>query len=135
MARFSVSGLKDFSDRLKAAGDGSEQMSRDMLAAGAKVLVSTWKDVIQRRGLVDQKDMINSVKAKKPAYGKDDELAVEVYPLGVDEKYVRNAEKAFLHHYGYKSVDATHFVDEIEKEAAPLIEAAMEKIADEYLKE
>ena len=51
-------------------------------------------------------------------------MACEVYPQGVDRKGIRNAEKAFVNHYGASSRKATHFVDDAESEAeAPAVEA------------
>ena len=59
----------------------------------------------------------------------------EVYPQGKDRKGVRNAEKAFLLHYGWGQKNGDHFVDQIEREAEEPAVEAMEAVMDRYVKE
>ena len=52
------------------------------------------------------------------------EKKVAIYPQGRDHKGVRNAEKAFVNHYGASHRKATHFVDDAEKQSEePAVEA------------
>lgn len=134
MAKFEINGVDRIIDELGRMDALTGPMAEEMVDAGARVLVDTWKDVIRSRGHVDTGDMIRSVKAKKPA-GSSEVVAREVYPLGKDAKGVRNAEKAFILHYGWKSRQGDHFVDQVEADANEPAVSAMEAVMDKYMKE
>jgi len=74
------------------------------------------------------------VKSKKPSGGTE-VLKREIYPLGEDAKGVRNAEKAFILHYGWKSRQGDHFIEEIMDESVEPAVSAMEAVMDKYMKE
>lgn len=134
MAKFEMNGVDRIIDELGRMDALTGPMAEEMVDAGARVLVDTWKDVIRSRGHVDTGDMLRSVKAKKPA-GSSEVVAREVYPLGKDAKGVRNAEKAFILHYGWKSRQGDHFVDQVEADANEPAVSAMEAVMDKYVKE
>lgn len=134
MAKFEMNGVDRIIDELGRMDALTGPMAEEMVDAGARVLVDTWKDVIRSRGHVDTGDMLRSVKAKKPA-GSSEVVAREVYPLGKDAKGVRNAEKAFILHYGWKSRQGDHFVDQVEADANEPAVSAMEAVMDKYMKE
>ena len=134
MAKFEINGVDIIIDELGRMDALTGPMAEEMVDAGARVLVDTWKDVIRSRGHVDTGDMLRSVKAKKPA-GSSEVVAREVYPLGKDAKGVRNAEKAFILHYGWKSRQGDHFVDQVEADANEPAVSAMEAVMDKYIKE
>lgn len=134
MAKFEMNGVDRIIDELGRMDALTGPMAEEMVDAGARVLVDTWKDVIRSRGHVDTGDMIRSVKAKKPA-GSSEVVAREVYLLGKDAKGVRNAEKAFILHYGWKSRQGDHFVDQVEVDANEPAVSAMEAVMDKYMKE
>lgn len=134
MAKFEINGVDRIIDELGRMDALTGPMAEEMVDAGARVLVDTWKDVIRSRGHVDTGDMLRSVKAKKPA-GSSEVVAREVYPLGKDAKGVRNAEKAFILHYGWKSRQGDHFVDQVEADANEPAVSAMEAVMDKYMKE
>lgn len=129
-----MNGVDRIIDELGRMDALTGSMAEEMVDAGARVLVDTWKDVIRSRGHVDTGDMLRSVKAKKPA-GSSEVVAREVYPLGKDAKGVRNAEKAFILHYGWKSRQGDHFVDQVEADANEPAVSAMEAVMDKYMKE
>ena len=129
-----MNGVDRIIDELGRMDALTGPMAEEMVDAGARVLVDTWKDVIRSRGHVDTGDMIRSVKAKKPA-GSSEVVAREVYLLGKDAKGVRNAEKAFILHYGWKSRQGDHFVDQVEVDANEPAVSAMEAVMDKYMKE
>lgn len=134
MAKFEINGVDRVIDELGRMDALTGPMAEEMVDAGARVLVDTWKDVIRSRGHVDTGDMLRSVKAKKPA-GSSEVVAREVYPLGKDAKGVRNAEKAFILHYGWKSRQGDHFVDQVEADANEPAVSAMESVMNKYMKE
>lgn len=121
MALFRSEGFDELIDDLSAHKMDFVRAAPAMLKAGSDVVADCWKRAIEKHGLVDTHDMIDSVAA---APVKGNGMACEVYPQGVDRKGIRNAEKAFVNHYGASSRKATHFVDDAESEAeAPAVEA------------
>ncbi len=135
MANFHVQGIDDLAKGLKLLGQETGPMAEDMLRAGAVIMIGTWNRVIIARGHVDTGAMLKGVKATKIKKNKDGDLEIQVYPQGKDKDGTRNAEKAFLLHYGWKSNAATkgpwvgdHFVNEIEDQGTPKAIEAMEFI-------
>ena len=62
-----------------------------------------------------------------------DVSAKEIYPQGKDRKGVRNAEKAFILHYGKSGQAPTRFVDAVEEAAEDKAVSAMENVFNNYL--
>lgn len=145
MARVSTTGFSDFLKNLEDLGEDVDAMAADMLEAGSEVAVEEWKKGIQdeehrivakdgkgfvsKRGYIDTGDMVNSV-GRTMKKGR----AAEIYPQGKDRKGVRNAEKAFVLHYGTSHYQGSRFVDDIEDKAGPEINVAMGHVMDDYLK-
>lgn len=126
MARMNWSGLDGVMRELTQMEKTAGPLTEKMLDAGAEVIAQSWKDAISSAGLIDSGAMQKSVKAKKKSDGSR-----EIYPQGTDSRGVRNAEKAFIQHYGSSRIKATGFVDRAEAEAeGPAVEA-MQRIWDE----
>lgn len=134
MAKFEINGVERIIDELGSMDALTGPMAEEMIREGAKKIVGTWKSVIERRGHVDTGAMLKSVKSKKPSGGTE-ALEREIYPLGKDAKGVRNAEKAFILHYGWKSRQGDHFIEEIMDESVEPAVSAMEAVMDKYMKE
>ena len=134
MAKFEINGVERIIDELGRMDALTGPMAEEMIREGAKKIVGTWKSVIERRGHVDTGAMLKSVKSKKPSGGTE-VLEREIYPLGKDAKGVRNAEKAFILHYGWKSRQGDHFIEEIMDESVEPAVSAMEAVMDRYVKE
>ena len=135
MASLNVSGFDELIDELKAAGQmANEELVGEMLRAGAEEVKKAWKEVATERDFHDSGDMIESIGfARKP---KDiaDARIIEVYPQGTDKKTgVRNAEKAFLLHYGWSSFSPTHWVDEADERATEPAIKAMERVFNAHM--
>lgn len=129
MARMDWSGLDDVFRELRHIEQTAGPLTEKMLDAGAEVIVKSWKDAIQAAGLVDTGAMLNAVRPSRKSKG----AMREIYPQGKDSRGIRNAEKAFVNHYGSKSrkIPATGFVDKAEANAeGPAVEV-MQKIWDE----
>lgn len=130
MATLETDGIKKLVDELKSAGDDVEELAGEMLEAGAEATVREWKEGIETAGHVDTGAMRDAVKAT----GRKSKLERVIYPTGKDEKGVRNAEKAFVLHYGTSGKLGDRFVDKIEEEAAVTSQLAMQKVLDDYLR-
>ena len=136
MARLEVTGLDEVTEQMKNMGQLSGKVADEMLIAASEEMVPAWKTAITRYGHVKTGTMRNSVKPTKikPRLGGKEMF---VYPQGYDrtnrKKPVRNAEKAFVLHYGRKNMNGSHFVDAAETEGEPKAAAAMIKRWDEFI--
>lgn len=102
-----------------------------MLDEGAKVIVKEWKKSIKKYNHIRTGQMIESVGS----WRKNIHSLREIYPQGKDDKGVRNAEKAFIAHYGKSGQIGTRFVDDAESNGEPEAVLRMQEVFDEYLKE
>ena len=140
MAKFSVSGIDGLAADLQRLGqlDNSELVS-DMLDAGAEVVAEEWKKGIANAvkskadGGRGTGDMVKSVAPTKGIKKNGDISSKEIYPQGKDRKGVRNAEKAFILHYGKSGQAPTRFVDAVEESAEDKAVSAMEDVFNNYL--
>ena len=123
MALFEAEGFDELVADLKKNADLLDSAAPEMLQAGADVVADAWRDAIQSHGLIDTGDMLDSV-APANLVNSSTEKKIAVYPQGRDRKGVRNAEKAFINHYGASRRKATHFGDDAETKAeGPAVEA------------
>ena len=132
MAKLTIHGLDDVIADMKRLRELEGETADKMLTEGAKIVEEEWKSAIKKADLVDTGAMLKSVKATKPKTSKD-VRTIEVFPQGKDKKGVRNAEKAFVNHYGTSSIKATRFVDEANEKAEPRVLEAYERIWNEHM--
>ena len=132
MAKLTIHGLDDVIADMKRLRELEGETADKMLTEGAKIVEEEWKSAIKKADLVDTGAMLKSVKATKPKTSKD-VRTIEVFPQGKDKKGVRNAEKAFVNHYGTSSIKATRFVDEANEKAEPRVLEAYERIWNEHI--
>ena len=131
MGKLKTQGLDKFADDLRRAGADLPQVQSDMLDAGAQATVEAWKDGIERAGHKDTGDMQKSVRASKRSRGTERAVA----PQGKDRKDVRNAEKAFILHYGSSSIVGDRFVDKIEEKADEAAAQRMDAVLTAHLRQ
>lgn len=134
MARFHTEGLDDIIDDMTAMGQSTGELADEMLFAGAEEVKKAWKTSIKKYKHIDKSDMLNSVNYSKKIKQIGDIKSVDIYPQGKDRKGVKNAEKAFILHYGKSNMDGTHFVDDADDIAAPMVENRLRNIFDNWLK-
>ena len=85
-----------------------------------------WVTMIDRYKFIASGEMREKVGYPRKPKEVADVLSIDVYPQGKDSKTgVRNAEKAFILHYGRSNMDATHFVDHIVSSSSDEIEQLM----------
>ena len=134
MAKFKTAQnvMIEIENSLRDLGESIEkELVPEMLDMGAKIVTEEWKNSINRHDHIDSNAMIDSVGAKK---GKAKNLR-EIYPQGKDKKGVRNAEKAFIAHYGKSGQLGTRFVDEAEENSEAECIFEMQKKLDEAIEE
>ncbi len=134
MARFRTDGVDDIIQQMKELGELAGETADKMLHAGAEEVKKAWETEAQIHDFIDTRDMIDSIGfPSKPKTIKDMKV-MDIYPQGKDRKGVRNAEKAFILHYGSSSIDSSHWVDDADERAEEPATKAMSEIWDEALK-
>lgn len=133
MASFKTSGdvLDDIAKELSQLGEDVDgELGQEMLDEGAKIIEFHWVKSIKKHKHVEASAMVRSVCVAK---GTRDKKFRDIFPQGKDEKGVRNAEKAFIAHYGKSGQLGTHFVDEAEANAGAEVAVAMQEKLDKYI--
>lgn len=130
--RCDVDGLDDIIADLKRFGDESEDMAEEMLETAGEIMEDTWREEIERRGLVDTGSMRDNVKSAV----NSNKSNVDTYPRKKDKNGTSNAEKAFVLHHGKAGhLRATYFVNDIQEKGGMKAHTAMQQVLDKKLKE
>lgn len=133
MAQFDTSGFDEVITEMIRMGEDVGPVADEMLMAGAAEVKEAWRNTAERHQYHDTGDMINSIGYPKKPKEMNDIRVIDIYPQGKDRKGVRNAEKAYLLHYGTKSIPGSGWVDEANDEAGPQVAAVMTEIWEEHL--
>jgi len=150
MSTFSSKGLDEIISDMDKMGASVSFLHDIMLVDGADIIKESWKQEAGKRTMFITHEMINSInykiKKKEP-----NSLKVDIVPMGRDKKGVRNAEKAFILHYGTSprrrptskpkknkkypgpGIPPTHWVDDAEGKAVPLVEKKLLARYDDWL--
>ena len=162
MAQFSTDGIDSIAEEMAWMGEAAGETADEMLLAGAEEVKRAWQETAEAHGYHDSGDMIasillggaaltetifswpglgrfmiESIKADKaPKSDADGVRKIDVYPRGQDHKKkpVRNAEKAYLLHYGTSRIRGSHWIEEAEQKALPTVQQVFEDIWDRHLK-
>lgn len=112
MASFDSSGLDDLIREMERANMANGELAEAMVNAAVVEIRDCWRKSAQQHGLIDTGDMLDSIGFPEPVKKIGEILYRDVYPQGKDRKGVRNAEKAFILHYGKKNFQPTYWVDD-----------------------
>ena len=132
MADFNTSGINEQLLGLMGLVNNLGRITGKMIRAARDELIDAWKDGIQKNGFIDTGAMYSSVGGEIYNLGGEGRCT-DVYPQGVDGKGVRNAEKAFILHYGKPSMPASYFLDKVEKVGEEKANEVAQAILDEEL--
>ena len=136
MPELKYDGIKDVIKEMVAMGERTGEGAHRMLHVAAERMKSEWLETIDRYDFIKSREMRDKVGYPRKPKEVEDVLSIDVYPQGKDSKTgVRNAEKAFILHYGRKNMVATHFVDHIISSSSEEIEQLMIKTWQEFLDE
>ena len=133
MASFKTSDdvIDDIAKELSQLGEAVDgELGQKMLDEGAKIIEFHWVKSIKTHKHVDTGAMVSSVGVAK---GTKVKKFRDIFPLGKDEKGVRNALKAFRTNYGRSGINGSHFVDEAEANAKAEVAVAMQDKLDKYI--
>lgn len=134
VARFQCDGLDDLMERMTSVGEMlNGELADRMLLAGAEKVKEAWKNSAEKHNHRDNGDMIDSIGyASKPS-DLGGVRSIDIYPQGTDKKGVRNAEKAFLLHYGWSDYTGSHWIDDADRECDSTVVPAMAAVFDAEL--
>lgn len=133
MARFRTKGIDELINTLISIGEGAGELADKMLLAGAEQVKISWEYAAAYHGHRDTGDLIDSIGYARKPQTISGVRKIDIYPQGKDRKGVRNAEKAFVLHYGTSKKPGSRWVDMADDLSGPRVEIAMKKIYDEYL--
>ena len=152
MARFETAGLDNLFAEMAYYDRMSGPTADKMLLAGADQVKQCWREEAERRRFRDVGALINSIGYPKAVKKASDITSIDIYPQGKDKKGVRNAEKAFILHWGTTSeaskrrrdrhgkkfpgpgIPRTLWVDDADRASGPRVLEAYTNIWDNFLK-
>lgn len=148
MARFRTEGLDKLIDDLDRMGQTTGELAERILMAGAEQVKRAWQRAADIHKLRLTGQMRNSIGYSRKPKRVSDALSVDIYPQGMStytemkngrrvprKKPIRNAEIAFINHYGTSVHQATHWVDTADDLAGPLVEDEAMRLFDEWMGE
>lgn len=134
MAKMIIDGLDETVEQMARMGQLTGHVADEMLLAGADEMKIAWQNAITMYDHIDTGDMKRKVGYNKmPKSVMESKKLLEIYPQGKDKQGTRNAEKAFVLHYGKSREDGSHFVTKAETDGEPKAAAAMEARWDQFI--
>ena len=132
MARFNCDGIEDLINDLIEAGETlNGEVADKMLIAGAEAVKTAWKNAVKKHGHIKMGYLLESINYAKKPKTLGAIRYIDIYPQGVDpDTGVRNAEKAFVKHYGTSKHPGSHWVDTADKECDSTVIPAMAAVFD-----
>lgn len=133
MARFDTSGIDQIIADMTSMGQNVGPVADEMCMAAVEEIKKSWKTVADKYGYRDTGDMIESIGYGDTPIRAQAVVYNDVYPMGTDRKGVRNAEKAFILHYGSSSIEGSYWVDEADGESAVPVAERIQQIWDRFI--
>lgn len=134
MARLKITGFDQLVKEMEERGEKTGQVADAMLLSAAEVSRQAWQESAERRRHRDTGQLIASIGYPRKIKEIGGAKSVDIYPQGKDHKGVRNAEKAFILHYGTSRRPGSHWVDDANTIAGPKIATTMRGIWEEYIR-
>lgn len=135
MARFDTTGIDEIIQNLERMGQGSGPIAEEMVNAAVEEIKQAWKDSAEAHGHRDTGALIDSIGFGPGPVRAGAILYRDVYPQGTDSKGTRNAEKAFILHYGCKRFPGSYWVDDADEKSAAPVEARIRAIWESFIEQ
>lgn len=133
MARFDVSGLDETIEEMKRLGQMTGRTADAMLMAGADEVRKAWKRSAEEHRHRDTGDMIASIGFARKPKEIGSIRSIDIYPQGKDKRNIRNAEKAFILHYGTTKIRGSRWIDDADKISEQTVVPAMIRVWEQFL--
>ena len=132
MARFDVSGLDETIEEMKRLGQMTGQTADAMLMAGAEEVRKAWRQSAEEHRHRDTGDMIASIGFARKPKEIGSIRTIDIYPQGKDKRNIRNAEKAFILHYGTTKIRGSRWIDDADKISEQTVAPAMIRVWEQF---
>lgn len=133
MARFDVSGLDETIEEMKRLGQMTGRTADAMLMAGAEEVRKAWRQSAEEHRHRDTGDMIASIGFARTPKDVGSIRTIDIYPQGKDKRNIRNAEKAFILHYGTTKIRGSRWIDDADKISEQMVVPAMIRVWEQFL--
>lgn len=133
MARFDTSGMDDLINDMIRMGQNTGPMAEAMTMTAAEIIKRCWQRSAEEHGLRDTGALIESIGYPVQPTNFGSAIGIDVCPQKKDSRGVRNAEKAFIQHYGSSRTPATYWVDDADAYSEEAVPEALQAMWDEYL--
>lgn len=133
MARFYMVGIQPMIDAMRAMHEESGEAAEAVIRAGAEEVKKAWKQAAEEFDHRVTGEMIESIGYPREPKDINGALTMDIYPQGKDSKGVRNAEKAFILHYGSTKLDGSHWVDYADQLCEATVGPAMVREWDKWI--
>ena len=138
MARFVVTGMQRVLQEMERREELTGKVAEVMLMSAAADVRVAWQMAAEKHGHRDTGRLIASIGYPRKPKDAGGVLSIDIYPQGTDsggkhKKPVRNAEKAFVLHYGTSKKPGSHWVDTADRLAEPMVDRTMATIWDQYI--
>lgn len=133
MAKMDTEGMDALIEQMRRLGQDEGPVAEEMIRRGSEIIAEEWKKTAEAHGHRETGAMIASIKADGHPTHMGSFIYQDIYPRGKDKHGVRNAEKAFILHYGRANAPGDYWVDEAEQKAKPAVQAACEEIWERFI--
>ena len=133
MARFDTSGLDDLVKDMTKMGQRTGAMASAMVQAAGVEIRKSWKRTAKEHKYHKTGAMIDSIGMPEGVQTLGDSSFVDIYPQGKDSKGTRNAEKAFILHYGTSRIKPSYWTEEADNAAEPVLSEQLEDMWGKFL--
>lgn len=133
MARFDVSGLDETIEEMKRLDQMTGRTADAMLMAGAEEVRKAWRQSAEEHRHRDTGDMIASIGFARKPKEIGSIRTIDIYPQGKDKRNIRNAEKAFILHYGTTKIRGSRWIDDADKISEQTVVPAMIRVWEQFL--
>lgn len=133
MARFEVEGMDEIIRQMKSMQQLTGKVAEAMLMAGAKEVQEAWRESAEKHQHRDTGQLIESIGYPRKPKAASDLLSIDIYPQGKNDRGIRNAEVAFVLHYGTRKMPGSGWVDDADAISGPRVTSAMQRIWTAYL--
>ena len=133
MARFDTSGIQDIISAMERMGQEAGAVAEEMVDAAVEEIKGAWKASAEAHGHRDTGALIESIGFGPGPVRAGGILYRDVYPQGKDSKGIRNAEKAFILHYGCRRFPGSYWIDDADEMSAEPVQSRIEAIWDRFL--
>ena len=133
MARFEVEGMEEIIKQMKSMQQLTGKVAEAMLMAGAEEVREAWRESAEKHKHRDTGQLIESIGYPRKPKAASDMLSIDIYPQKKNDRGIRNAEVAFVLHYGTRKMLGSGWVDDADAISGPKVTSAMQRIWAEYL--